>query len=663
MSEGHLANTASNPLFDDRIDSETRIGFRAVVSILVRSMGLLRSEIGLFAAKVVLSVMSIVPTLYITWLSRILVDQVLLQQPFGETEVRMPPHVQPFVDLVEGYSPLEIMVALVLFFMFLLFIWGYGRGTWQQVAQGEDSATQSENALSQGESESGGIVGFIDTLIHIRLSQRLTNDLRTRVFDRMSRLPMTTLDDHRIGDAIYRVMYDAPMLPGICYQLTLAPLIMLMGAVIQLWFMYYSYGAVAPQLVWLAASLIPIGLAVTVPFSAIVRRVQQDSRAAGAATTNAMEESLGNISAVQSLGGMNRERDRFESQSKESFRRFRHIKIISIIVELSTFIVLITLAFGVAIWITNDIIEGTLSPGDWSVLFGIWMSLGGTAMALGRFWIDVQGNAAAVRRVFFFMDLKSEEVGVGELTDFVDAIEMVGVSATYPDGKKALENIDLAFKKGEWVAVAGPTGAGKTTLAYIIPAFLEPETGKVSIDGVDTRHLNVESVRKQVAYVFQEHQLLSESIRSNLLLVRPEASEDELNRVLTVAGAMEFVGSLPDGIDTVLGRSGDTLSVGQKQRLSIARGLLRDTPILILDEPTAALDPQTESELIDSLREACKDKLVLIISHRISTIRKTDRIVFLEEGHLRDVGSHDELMAVPDSSYRRFVELQTRVSA
>jgi len=161
-----------------------------------------------------------------------------------------------------------------------------------------------------------------------------------------------------------------------------------------------------------------------------------------------------------------------------------------------------------------------------------------------------------------------------------------------------------------------------------------------------------------VTYVFQEHLLLPESIRENLKLANPDASEERMMAALETAGCMDFIDELPDGIDTVLGRSGDTLSVGQQQRLSIARGLLRDSSILILDEPTAALDPQTENQLVASLHRAAEDRLVVVIAHRLSTIRNADRIVFLDEGRVRDIGNHEEHMADPTSAYREFVELQ-----
>ncbi|XOV87005.1 MAG: ABC transporter ATP-binding protein [Pseudomonadota bacterium] len=647
------------PQFDDRLDIETRISNLEVVRIIGRCLGLLRAFPKLFFSKLGLSALAIIPGLYYQWIPKIVIDQVILQKPLGETETPFPPHMAPLVNVLDGLSPIEILVVVTIFLLFLLFFVGRS-ATYGTLSQGEDSATQSENQMNQGASNTGGLLGLADAFVQIRLSQQLTNRLRTILFQRMARLPMTTLDDHRIGDAVYRVMYDAPMVPGMCYQVTLQPFFTIVGAMISIYLINYSYGEVAPQLIWVAALMIPGALLVTVPFSSLARRVQQDSRAAGTVTTNSIEESMGNISAVQSLGGMAREKDRIDEQSAESFRRYRHIKIVEIVLQFSTLLLLFGMILWVTIFSTNLIIDGEMSPGDFGVLYAVSMSLGGTAITLGRFWIDLQGNAAAVRRVFFFIDLPSEEHGktlqtVGPLTQ---SIKIENVDFAYPNGRKVLSNINLSLTPNELVAIVGPTGAGKTSLAYLIPAYISPSNGRVLFDGKDIREVSLDSLRDQVSYVFQEHLLMSESIRANLLLVNPDASDTDMRDALTAAGAIDFVEALPKGIDTVLGRSGDTLSVGQKQRLCIARGLIRGTSVLILDEPTAALDPQTENALVDSLREAAKDKLVIVIAHRLSTIRRADQIVFLENGEITDVGSHDDLMSNPSGRYRHFVDLQ-----
>lgn len=659
MSEAtQLSDPTRTSRFDDRIDTNPRISNLESARLIGRGFSYIVTAPRLFAAKLVLSLLAIVPVLYLQWLTKILIDQVILQKPFDATDVVMPPHVQPFIEYVYDFSPFEILVALTIFSVLLLLVFGTRTHVYQDWAQGEDSATRAENAMNEGNSESASFLGFIDTLIHIRLSQRLTNHIRTRLYSRMAHLPMTTLDDHRIGDAIYRVMYDAPMLPSVCYTLTLTPLAMIIQAVISIYFLYYSYGAISPELVWVAVILIPLGLLVTVPFSQLTRRVQQDSRAAGTATTNAIEESMGNISAVQSLGGMAREKNRIDDQSKESFRRYRHIKIIEILIRFTTWILIVLVAFAVAVSITDSIIIGELSPGDWSILFGIWFSLAGISMELGVFWINLQGNAAALRRVFFFIDAQTEDVGETIVTNEPQTITLEDASFSYPDGRSAFRNINLTLRQGELVAIVGPTGAGKTTLAYAIAGYVHPSRGTVRYDDLNLADANVESVRDYVAYVFQEHMLLSESIRSNLLLVKPDATEEDMRLALNRAGAIEIIENLPDGLDTVLGRSGDNLSVGQKQRLCIARGLIRDTSVLILDEPTAALDPSTEEALVESLQAASENKLVVVIAHRLSTIRKADRIVFIEQGRVTDIGSHDELLR-RQGSYYEFVRLQT----
>jgi len=648
-----------NARFDDRIDTDAKIGNWEVLRLLKRSLKLLASARALFAGKLALAALALIPSLYASWLPKILVDQVILQKPFDETTIPFPPHVVPFVNAVRDLAPMEIMGAIAAFFVVLLLLFGR-EGVWTGFAQGEDSATQSENALSDGYSQANGLVGVGDAFIHIRLSQRLTNHLRTTLFQRMARLPMTTLDDHRIGDAVYRVMYDTPMIPGMCYRVLLEPLFAMLGAAISLYLMNYSYGDVAPELIWIAAMLIPVSLLFTLPFSGISRRLHQASRAAGTATTNALEESFSNIAAVQSLGGMAQEKARIERQSEESYRRFRHIKVLQIGLELVYLTILFSMGIYITVFITNRIIDGIMTPGDFWVLFNLFFALGGAAIKIGTFWIELQANAAGVRRAFFFIDLPSEEAGstLPPLERIDRSIRIEDVDYTYPDGRKALNDVSVEFGANELVAIVGPTGAGKTSLAYLIPAYLRPTSGRVLFDGKDVTGMNVDSLRQQVAYVFQEHLLLSESIRDNLLLVEPDATEADIQSALKTAGALEFVAALPDGIDTVLGRSGDTLSVGQKQRLCIARGLIRNTKVLILDEPTAALDPETENAIVDALLQASRNRLVIIIAHRLSTIRRADRIIFLDDGEIRDIGSHDGLMAKSDSPYRRFVELQ-----
>ena len=647
--------------FDDRIDLDTDLSSAETVVLVGRCLKLLAQAKGLFAAKFLLQFGLVWPLLLLPWIGKIITDNVLLERPFGDTAVRYPPFMDPIIAFIDGMAPLEIMLFFaVLYGCLLVLIGTRTEGTNVELLAGADAATQGENQINAGGSEAGGIWGIAEFMVHVRLTQRLANTLRTRLFERLTRLPMVTLDDKRIGDSIYRVLYDTPVVPEICYHLTLNPFFIVLIAAINLTLIDYSYSDVAPELVWVAWAAFPLAFVITFPASALVRRTNQAKRAAGAATTNAMEETLDNVYAVQSLGGMARETERFAARSEESFLRERYAMAVSIALLVLVLGVMTAAAIYVIVVVSNNIIDSTMSPGDFFVVFGLYFGIIETATDIGSFWIKLQGPVAALRRVFFFMDHRSDDDHAAGVR--IDGIErgfrLQGVDFAYPDGHRALSDVNLELPIGELVAIVGPTGSGKTTLAYLLPGFLRPTAGSVLVDDRQFDEIDVDALRENIAYVFQEHLLLSESIGDNLRLAKPDATDAEIETALRDAVCWEFVHELPNGIDTVLGQSGDTLSVGQQQRLCIARGLIRETPVLILDEPTAALDPATENELVGALRNSAKGRLVVVIAHRLSTIRHADRIVFLDDGRVRDVGDHETLMAKTDSPYREFVALQ-----
>ena len=660
-----LREVAGKNQFDDRIDTQPDVTTLEALGVIGRSVRLIGEAPGLFAAKVLLAFVAIFPGLLLPWMGKILIDNAMLQRPFGTTEVAFPPFMDPILGVVQGRDPIGIALALVVIYFVLLFLFGSrSGGTGAGLLQGRDAATQAENQISGGGSSAGGLWGLVEFMVSVRLTQTLSNRLRSRLFDRLTHLPMTVLDDQRTGDGVYRVLYDTPMAPDLAFRVTSGPFLMAVGAALNLYILQYSYGDVSPQLIWVAWAAVPIALFTSYPFSGALRRTNQNKRAAGAATTNAMEESMGSIAAVQSLGAGEQEKERFAGRSHQSFLRERYSFAVIIAASLVIGGVGGIAALYVTILVTNGIIDGVMSVGDFAVLIRVYWGIAAPAGYFGAIWIKLQETIAAARRVFFFADYESEETRQGgrALAAIRAGVRMEGVEFAYPNGHRALEGIDLDLRRGELVALVGPTGAGKTTLAYLIPALLRPTHGRVLVDGVNANEIDLDSLRREVTYVFQEHLLLPESIRANLLLANPQASEEQMLSALATAGCMDFIDELPGGIDTVLGRSGDTLSVGQQQRLSIARGLVRDASVLILDEPTAALDPRTENRLVASLHSAAENRLVVVIAHRLSTIRSADRIVFLDGGRIRDIGSHDELMAKSESPYREFVELQGDVS-
>jgi ATP-binding cassette, subfamily B, bacterial len=232
----------------------------------------------------------------------------------------------------------------------------------------------------------------------------------------------------------------------------------------------------------------------------------------------------------------------------------------------------------------------------------------------------------------------------------------------YAPDRPVIKNVDLKALPGETVAIVGPAGSGKSTLASLIIRLFDPWEGRITIDGVDVRTLKLSALRSQVAIVLQEPFLLPVTVAENIAYGRPQAGRAEIEAAAIAANADTFIRKMPDGYDTVLSERGDSLSGGQKQRLAIARAFIQDAPVLILDEPTSALDAQTEAALLEAMERLMKGRTTIIIAHRLATIRKAGRIVVVEDGQVKETGSHRELLEI-DGVYRKFYNLQFPDSA
>jgi len=668
------------------LDLGTDIGFREVLRIFARVISTFRLFKARIATKLGFITVELVFRLLVApWPGKVVVDHVILGMPIGDAS-GFPAYLAPAVLVLDGMGPVEMMLWVFLLGVFMVTVFGFttsrgagrspsgaptgasagssggataltpqGHGT---LAEGHDIATRTENLANLGSGLMAGILGLIDFRVHLRLSQSMNHFLRTRVARKLRSLPMTTLDDLRIGDSVYRVLYDSTSANMLLHGIALGLYSGLLGVVITLYIMFAYFGA-APEVVVLGMLALPIVFLIELPFARMARRRGQASRASGSSTTSNIEEGMSNVLAVQSLGGNEREGQRFRRASAESFKRFRTEWFLVLTYRQAFSLALLLSQVLFFIVMAGRVIDGTFTAGDYFVLTYYFFVLSATFGAWGFMYTEWQRDIAGMRRVFFLMDLPAEKTRDGiELDRIKRGVDMKGVGLTYPDGRRALRDVDLEARIGEIVAVVGPTGAGKTSLAYMVPAFVQPTEGTVTIDGIDLQDVVVESLREQVSYVFQETQLFSDSILENIRYGNPAATEAQVERAARVAGAHDFIAALPDGYRTNLGTVTSKLSVGQKQRIAIARGLLRDARILILDEPTSALDPETEAYLVDALHEAAKDKLVIIIAHRLSTIANADRIYFLEDGEVRESGSHEELMAMPEGWYREYVSLQ-----
>ena len=648
------------------------MGFVETLLILARSWSFVRFFKIRFAVKWVLTLLSLMfPILVLPWTLQIMIDHVVLGNPIDSSTgyLGFPAYLHPILDLMQDMSAWEILSWLTgSSFLLVIFFGAYSneqRDTSEaDMQQGNDTATQQDNWTHGGFSFSGGITGYYEYKMNSRLTQSINHLIRAKLFHRIQSLPITTLEDQRIGDAIYRVMYDSPSINQIFYEIINRPTLSTILFIAAMATMMSAFPHV-PEVVWCAAAIFPIYILITGPFSSAMRRVQEKSRHSGSITTSTIEEGMDNILAVQSLGGEDKERERFGEDSKESFKRFRFTVLVEILLANAQGlggVLILTIAFWLVI---SRVIDGELTPGNYGSLMFFFGWMAGPAISFATLWIHLQRFAPGMRRVFALMDLPVEEdLGHLRIDTISEDIEIKGAGLVYPDGRRALKDVSFEAKIGQIVAFVGPTGSGKTSLAYLLPRYHMATEGEVFIDGIDVRDIKIESLRSQITYVFQETQLFSLSIFDNICFGKPEASQAEVERVAKIAGIHDFIISLPEGYETKLGSTAiSKLSVGQKQRIAIARGLLRDSKILILDEPTSALDPETEQFLVNALKEASKDRLVIIIAHRLSTIANADKIIFLEDGVILEQGSPGELMRNEDSHYRNYVRLQTDLSA
>lgn len=634
-----------------------------VLGRALRYLGPLRAR---FAWKLVFLLLSLLPLLVLPWPVKIVVDHVIGGVPVGRPITPYPPLLAPLVAGLDGLGPEGIllsMLALQLALVVLLGAVGTGGAERDQadayLSGGHDQATRTENEANAGFSMVSGLLGLLDLRFTLRLTQDLNHEVRSRLFERIQALPFTAFDDERIGDAVYRVMYDTPAVTSGVYRILLTPVGSLALAAATIAVLQSVFGA-HPTIVACAAGILGVALVGTFPFTAAIRRRSQRSRQAGAGAASTLEEGLAQMLAVQSLGAAERERGRFDLDSWSSFSRFRDQIAVGMLAALAALVPGFALAGFAFHYVAGLVIDGRISLGDFGLLFTYFLVLGFACVEVGALWLRLQESAAGLGRVFFLMDLPGEAdpPGARPLAPLRHSVRLDAVGYRYPDGTEALAEASLELRVGRVVALVGPAGAGKTTLASCVPRYLAPSSGRVLFDGVDAAGATLASVREQVAFVFQETALFDASVEENLRLGRPEATDAEVRRAAQVAGADEFIGRLPNGYATRLGRAGGKLSVGQKQRLAIARALLRCSRVLVLDEPSSALDPETEQRLVAALREASRDHAVLVIAHRLSTIRSADEILFLDGGRIVERGTHEELMTRPGGWYRRFAELQ-----
>lgn len=406
-----------------------------------------------------------------------------------------------------------------------------------------------------------------------------------------------------------------------------------------------------------------MAIAIT-PVTLIRKKIKKVSNATmvvgGDMTTNFNETFAGNkIMTAYNL--QKQQNNKFENQIKTQFDLTISLtKRVGWMSPIMYFICSIGIAL-VMFYGNHLIISGQMTAGSFASFVTSLLLLYKPVKDLGRTLTDLQTTFVALGRVFELFDLvphiKNKENAI-EMTGLNSDIKFENVSFEYEEGVPVLKNFTLHINKGETIALVGNSGGGKSTTVNLLPRFYDVKSGAIKFDGIDIRDLELESLRNNISFVFQDNFLFSGTIKENILMGKNNATDEALQTVIKMAHLDEFLNTLDDGIDTYVGERGASLSGGQRQRVAIARAMIKNAPIVILDEATSALDNESEAIVQKALDNLIQNKTVFVIAHRLSTINNADRIAVINEGELVELGTHDELMNIPDGNYKHLYEMQ-----
>lgn len=498
--------------------------------------------------------------------------------------------------------------------------------------------------------------------------QRVNQDLRVEMLSRVEHLSLRYHSDSKTGDAIYRIYQDSATIVNVLLYMVISPLRVVawatFGIVVLLLFSpvlgFLLVAAAVPTIMLMRFYIPKIRVAATL------------SREYNSDLTSRIQETLAAIRVVKASGAETRLMERFQSDSQKAldaaFDMRKYIAYLTVSVAVVGLSFVFIADYFMATWAIRG--DSTFLGGSIALVgFAVW-NLGAFKVATGRgeevsaqiwelafYWSTVQDLVAGLKRAFFLLDLEPEVVDVESPQAFPEKLKEVrieNIEFGYQPDRMILKGASLSAKTGTVTAIVGATGSGKSTLMSMLLRLYNPDSGAVLVNEVALSQMSAEDVRSNVSIALQQNVLFATSVADNIRYGRSDIDQGQVTAAAQVACADEFVRAMPDGYDTELGERGGKLSTGQRQRISIARAVLRDTPILILDEPTASLDAETERRVMANLGEWGRERVVFIITHRLSTIRNADQIAFLEDGVIKELGSHQQLLA-QNGAYAEFV--------
>jgi ATP-binding cassette subfamily B protein len=503
----------------------------------------------------------------------------------------------------------------------------------------------------------GAVSSYFEKYLTTSVSQWVGHDLRRTLYHHIQRLSLAEHDQTRSGDLITRVTSDIEAVQDFINSALLGMLVNVMTLVGMIGVMFYLNW----RFTLIALSVAPLLFVVVYYFTRRIKKASREVRKKEGELLSIVEEVLTSIRVVQAFAREDYEQQRFESESLanvEAGLQARSIKailapVVEVIVAIGTCLVL---GYGARLALAGDLSAGVL------VVFLLYLGKMYKPMRdLSKMTDTVSKALVGYERIQEVLEIESQVrdiPGARRAPSLKGRISFDHVSFSYDGDKQVLKDISFTIEAGQVAAIVGPSGTGKTTIVSLIPRFYDPVDGYVGIDGTDVRRYRLKSVRNQISFVLQDTLLFRATIWENIAYGKPDASPRAIRRAAELANAHEFIEDMPDGYDTMVGERGMTLSGGQRQRIAIARAIVRDTPILILDEPTAGLDAASEQSVIGALDTLMKGRTSVVIAHHLNTIRHADIIFVVKDAELVEQGTHEALLA-DQGVYAELYRVQT----
>ena len=491
----------------------------------------------------------------------------------------------------------------------------------------------------------GGIATYIDNYFTTSIGQWVANDLRLRIYEHLHRLSLAFYDTAKTGTLMSTITSDVATVQSFASSSTLSIVVDIVTIVFMLGLMIW--------LDWdftlIAIAVMPFLLLFVFRFKKAVKDVTREVRVKQSEIVAVVQEGLGSVRAIKAFGRQDLELTHMTAASHastEAALKARRIKsLLSPVVA-----VVVALCTGIVLWKgTSLIIAGTMTAGALTVylaylskFFKPVKDLAGMASTIAQTTVALE----RIQKILGADDIIREHPGATDPGRTRGEISFEHVAFGYGSEPPVLRDVSFNIKPGQVVGIVGPTGSGKSTVVSLMPRFYEPSSGRVLIDGVDISTHKLAALRAQIGFVLQETVLFRGTIGENIAYGKPGATREEIVAAAKLANADEFIARMPHGYDSLVGERGDTLSGGQRQRIGIARAVIRNSPIMILDEPTAALDTESERLVIEGLERLMEGRTVIMIAHRLSTLRNADKIIVLKDGVVVEEGTNDELVAL-----------------